>query len=150
MSQVRLADIMTREVITLSPNDTVDKVEDIFKTNNIHHIPIVNEQGNVVGIVSKSDFLMIYQSLTFFRKDFSSEKNQRLFKTLLVEELMTKQVAKLNQDDSLMVAAGFFKENLFRAIPIVNDENLLVGIVTTLDLINYAYRDKVMLVNESS
>lgn len=146
MNDLKVKDIMTNSVITLSPDDYVTKVEEIFKTNNIHHIPIVDEDNKVVGIISKTDFLMACQSLTFYNKDFKDEKNQRLFRSLLTSDLMTKQVAKLNEEDSVMVAAGIFKENLFHALPIVNANNKLVGIVSMLDLINYAYRDRVPVV----
>jgi acetoin utilization protein AcuB len=58
---------------------------------------------------------------------------------------MTKQVAKLKTEDSLEMAVGFFRENLFHALPVVNDEGELVGIVTTYDLLNYAYSETLFL-----
>ncbi len=142
MENVNIKTIMTSEPIVLGPNDCVTKVEEIFETNNIHHIPVIDDNKKVLGIVSKTDFLMACQSLTFYNKDFKNEKNQRLFRSLLVEELMTKDVAKVNEDQSLMFAAGIFKENLFHALPVVNKNNELVGIITTFDLIGYAYKER--------
>ncbi len=45
------------------------------------------------------------------------------------------------QDDCIEVALGLFRENLFHAIPIVDQENRVVGILTTLDMLNHAYRE---------
>ncbi|MBK6619429.1 MAG: CBS domain-containing protein [Saprospirales bacterium] len=71
--------------------------------------------------------------------------NDRLFKSLLVEDVMTRQVATLTPEDSISIAAGYFKENLFHAIPIVDKGGLLVGILTTFDLLNYFFNQEVFL-----
>ena len=55
---------------------------------------------------------------------------------------MTSQVARLSPKDSLQTAADYFRENLFHAIPIVDENDRLVGILTTYDLINYAFREE--------
>ena len=60
-------------------------------------------------------------------------------RSLLVKEVMSKQVATLGPEDTLELAAGFFRENMFHALPVVDEDNMLIGIVTTYDLLNYAY-----------
>ena len=60
-----VSDIMTKTVITVSPNDSLLNVEHIFTQNNIHHIPVVDE-GKLVGIVSKEDY---NKSVPFFNVD---------------------------------------------------------------------------------
>ncbi len=143
-----LSTIMTEDVIYVLPNDTLDKVQDIFNRNNIHHIPVVNTEMEVVGIISKSDYLLLCDHLTLFRKELNEQNNLRFFQSLLVEEVMSKQVAKLRIHDTIYMAAAFFGENLFHAIPIIDDENKLVGIVSTHDLLNYAFRDPVLSLDE--
>ena len=131
--------IMTTPVITVSPDDTMSKVQDIFRMNNIHHIPVV-DKGKVVGIISKSDYFRLLHGFTLFRTEKSNEYNDAIMRSLLVGEVMTKQVATLNPEDSLEMAAGFFRENLFHALPVV-DKGKLVGIITTFDLITYAFSE---------
>jgi len=58
---------------------------------------------------------------------------------------MTTQVAKLNPEDSIMVAAGYFRENLFHAIPVVSTDGLLVGILSTYDMLNFAFSEPALL-----
>ncbi len=129
---------MTTEVRTLGPNDTMDKVQDIFRKYNIHHIPIV-KNGKIVGIISQTDYLKVLHGFTLFKTQKSELYNNAILRSLLTSEVMTKQVATLHPDDTIEVAAGFFKENLFHALPIVDDEGDLVGIITTYDLINLAF-----------
>jgi CBS domain-containing protein len=134
----RISAIMTPNVIVVQPEDTMDVVQDIFRKHNIHHLPVV-EDGQVVGILSHSDYLKLLHGFTLFKTRKSDEYNDAILRSLLVREVMTKQVATLSPDDTLELAAGFFRENLFRALPVVDDENMLVGIITTYDLITHAY-----------
>ncbi|HKK80256.1 MAG TPA: CBS domain-containing protein [Phaeodactylibacter sp.] len=129
--------IMSTPVITVSPSDTMDKVQDIFRSNNIHHIPVV-EDGKVVGIISNADYLRLLHGFTLFKTAKSEEYNDAILRSLLAGEVMTRQVATLSPEDSLVMAVGFFRENLFHALPVVGDGRL-VGIVTTFDLLTHAY-----------
>jgi len=133
--------IMTTPVITVHSDDTMDKVQRIFDEQPIHHLPVVEENGRVVGMLSKSDYLRLLHGFTLFKARKSEDYNRAILRSLLVHEVMTRQVASLHPDDSLSIAAGYFRENRFHAIPVVGDDNGLLGIVTTYDLITYAYRD---------
>jgi len=133
--------VMTTEVITVGPNDTMDKVQDIFRKHNIQHVPIV-DQRKVVGMVSKADYLKLLHGFTLFRTNKSEEYNDAIMRSLLVKEVMTRQVATLRPEDSVELAAGFFRENYFHALPVIDKEMNLVGIVTTYDLLNYAFSDE--------
>jgi CBS domain-containing protein len=135
--------IMSTPVITVAPDDTMKKVQDIFRMNNIHHIPVTVD-GKVVGIISKSDYLRLLHGFTLFKTEKSTEYNDAIMRSLLVDEVMTKQVATLEPEDTLEIAAGFFRENLFHALPVVS-KGRLVGIITTFDLINYAYSEPMVL-----
>lgn len=140
-----VSEIMTTDVIFLSPNDTMEKVADIFRMNNIHHVPIIDNDGRVVGIISQNDYHKILHGFTLFKTEKSEEYNKAILRSLLVKEVMTRQVAKLNPEDKLTIAAGYFRENLFHAIPVVDRQGKLVGILTTYDLLNYAYREELLL-----
>lgn len=140
-----VSEIMTTDVIFLRPGDTMEKVADIFRMNNIHHIPIIDENGKVVGIVSQADYHKILHGFTLFKTEKSEEYNKAILRSLLVKEVMTKQVAKLNPDDKLTVAAGFFRENLFHAIPVVDRKGSLIGILSTYDMLNFAFREEVYI-----
>ena len=126
-----VSSMMTTDVKTVEPEDTMKKVEQVFRENRIHHVPVVSE-GKLVGIVSKSDYL-------FFKRGFNDQTTDNRIdefrlKTRKVKDIMTKGIAKLEPADRIGVALEVFKENLFHAIPIVDDGNL-VGMITTFDII---------------
>lgn len=133
-----IEDVMTQTVICVFPRDTMDKVDHIFKTRNIHHIPVVEDQ-KVVGMISKSDYYQILHGFTLFKAPASKKYNEAVLRSLLAREVMTQQVATLHPEDSLEKAAGYFRENLFHAIPIVNREDKIVGILSTYDLITFCF-----------
>jgi len=129
----KASSIMSTDLITIGEDEPLTEVEDIFRKNRIHHIPVVHV-NRLVGIVSKSDYL-------FFKRGFndhSTDNRIDLFrlKTHTVKDIMTKGIATLSKDDRIDVALEIFKENLFHAIPIM-EEDRLVGILSTYDIIKH-------------
>ena len=145
MLDTTLATIMSSDLITLRPDDNMDKVDELFRMNNIHHLPVVDESEKLVGMISKSDYLHLCDSMSLFTKKMEVERNHRLFRSILVEDVMSRQVACLSSTDTVRLAAGFFRENLFHAIPIVDEKEKLVGIVTTFDMLNFAFREPALI-----
>ncbi len=127
---------MTPKVITAKPEDSLLNVNAIFKKYGFHHLPVIDE-GEIVGMVSKSDLL-------FFQRGFNNGEDKfdayRL-KTYKVKQIMTRKLAKLDPTDKINVALEVFKKNLFHALPIVQN-NKLIGIVTTYDIISHLANDK--------
>ena len=142
-TQLPISTIMTTAVLTLGPKDLMRDVEDIFRKNTIHHIPVVEENGKLAGIISQTDFYKIQHGMTLFKSKNVESFNSTLMGSLLVEEVMTKQVAALHFNEPINVAVGIFQENLFHALPVVDDNHKLVGILTTHDLLNYAFRKEI-------
>ena len=131
-SNLPIREIMTKEIICLRITDSFNDISDIFNRHGFHHIPVLDENDNIVGIVSKKDLLSIAIGLSYETsgKTYSSKK----YRSMTVEEIMSKDPFILEPDDTVGLAADVFKANKFHAIPIVeNDE--LVGIITSHDLI---------------
>lgn len=140
--QIAVGKIMTAPVITVGTDEPMDKIQDIFRKNNIHHIPVTDE-GKVVGMISEKDYLRLLHGFTLFKTHKSEEYNDAILRSLLAGEVMSKQIAVLNPEDPLEMAVGFFRENLFHALPIVDEEEQkLVGILTTYDVISYAFSEE--------
>ena len=136
---------MSTDVIAVQPNDTMSKVHELFNSHNIHHLPVVDEKRKVLGIISKSDYFSVANAFPLFKPEKRDAANQQLFKSLLVEDVMTKQVATLLPEDNIQVAAGYFRENIFHAIPVVDNESRLVGILSTYDLLTYFFDQPALL-----
>ena len=139
MQKVSLQEIMTTDLVTIRFDEIVTQVAQIFKKQSFHHIPVVDENNHLAGIISKIDFERIKNGATLFRNPKVEKYNEILFQTLLVKDMMTKTVVSFKPTDSIRLAYLVFKENKFRAIPILEKEKL-VGIVTPLDLLDYFFR----------
>ena len=140
LSAISISDVMTREVITLNPKDTFDKAEELFQKNNIHHLPVVDDDKKVLGMISKSDYLSLSDRFSLFSKSLGEKINKSYFSSLLCEEVMRSPAVCVSHDSALSVAIGIFQENLFHALPITDDEKKLVGILSTFDVLNYLSR----------
>jgi len=130
-------ELMRTQLTTLSIDDPLTKVEQVFEENSFHHIPVL-DAGKLAGLVSKTDFL-------FFRKGFAKTKREEeleafRLKTHRVKEIMTTGLAKLEPSDKISVALEVFKVNMFHAIPVVEGDKL-VGIITTFDIIEELSKD---------
>ena len=125
MMNESISSIMTTNLITASPRDTLSEVENILKDNRIHHVPIVDDNGHLVGLLTTYDI-------------FKLAKHHGNFNRMLARDVMTTKLATLEPEDKVGSAAECFLENLFHAIPIVKNEKLL-GLVTSFDVLKYSF-----------
>lgn len=126
-------DIMTKEVITLQLNDSLELAEKIFDRYRIRHIPVV-ENGELKGMVSKTDLLRI--SFLDSLSDAESTVDEAIYQLFSVEQIMIKNVVTLSPDINIKEVTAFFISKEYHAFPVV-DHKKLVGIITTSDLLKY-------------
>ena len=132
-----VAELMTKELITVNPEDKLMAVKKIFDNHKIHHVPVVRFR-KIVGIISKTDLLYFLKGMGNARRPDVLNEGRLL--VTRVQDIMTTGLAKLAPTDRVNVALEVFRENILHAIPVVeNDE--LVGIITTHDIIT-ALADK--------
>jgi acetoin utilization protein AcuB len=134
-----VADIMSRYIVAVTPNTSVLEVKSLFDNNQFHHLPVV-EKGKLMGIISKIDVYHVTHCDTLFNSKPDQEFNNRLLKSILAEEIMSKHLVVLSPTDTVVEAAALFSNNKYHALPVV-DNDKFVGIVTTYDLLEYAYHD---------
>lgn len=118
--------IMTTQVITLNPNSTLGEARSILLEKRIHHLPVVDGR-KLVGLVTSWDI-------------FKLGKSADEYSTIPVTEIMTTRLATLEPEDKIGAVAEVLMEHLFHAIPIVNHDYELEGIVTSYDLLRYEFR----------
>jgi len=129
--------IMTRKPSTVSPVDNLETVRVIFEQHGFHHVPVV-EEGKLVGIVSYTDYLRIIREL--YGNAQEQRSNDRLLHNLSVKQVMTEHPVCLAPTDTVEDALKIFKTNHFHAIPVVEGDRRLVGILSTHDLIKVLER----------
>lgn len=125
--------IMTKKLLTVNPKDKLSVVKEIFDAHKIHHLPVVRYKS-IVGMVSKSDLLYFIKGASY-ESGYDDMLNEARLNNYTAEEIMTSGLAKVSSKDRIGVAIEVFKENLFHAIPVVDNDEL-VGILTTYDIIS--------------
>ena len=121
---------MSKNLITVSPQDPLRTVKEAFAKHKIHHLPVV-KFGKILGMISKID---LHAYLKGANHEIRDEFNAHLLDHFKAEDIMTRKLAKVSPDDRLNVAVDVFSKNLFHALPVVK-EDILVGIITTHDII---------------
>ncbi|MGG6229227.1 CBS domain-containing protein [Tenacibaculum sp. SDUM215027] len=125
--------IMTKDVITLSSTDDLMTAEKIFKKENIRHIPVVS--GNEIkGMLSYTDLLRI--SFADAVDENETDVDTVVYNMFTIDQVMAKNLETVNSSATIKEIAEILAKKEFHALPVV-DNNELVGIVTTTDLIYY-------------
>lgn len=131
--RVPISEIMSRELITLKPTQSLYDAESLFKKHKIRHIPVV-EEGRIVGIVSYSDLLRI--SFADMIDDDEGEVTSVVYDMYTIPQIMAKTPLTVTSETTVKEVAEILSKQSFHSIPVLENEKL-VGIVTTTDLIKY-------------
>ena len=139
-------DIMTRDLITVSPETDIIEAAKLLLENHINGVPVIDETGKLVGILCQSDLVVQQKKLpipSFFSFldgiiNLSSmkqiQKQVEKIAATVVAEAMTPNPISVQPDMSIKVVAALMVENHFHTIPVV-DEGKLVGIVGKEDIL---------------
>ncbi|MBF0271772.1 MAG: CBS domain-containing protein [Magnetococcales bacterium] len=133
---------MTRNVRTAKREDSVRSVAAILCTNKISGLPVVEAGNKLIGIISEKDILngLLPGYRTFLhdplkQMDFESmEETYEEILTKRVEDLMTTRVFSVSPNDPILMAASQMDLHRFRRIPVVENGDKLVGIVSLGDI----------------
>ena len=137
--QTPVKNIMTETVISVGPKDNLKDVQKVFADNSFHHLPVVDKNGTVVGILSRTDYQKVREVFSIL-KDVGVEMASINFaQTLLVDDIMKKSVVTIDANKTIEYAFAIFKMNFFHAMPVIDEDNKLVGIFSTYDLLCAAY-----------
>jgi acetoin utilization protein AcuB len=127
-------DVMTRDVVTLTPEHTLRDAIDLLRSKRIRHLPIVEAQ-KLVGIVTDRDVKRATPSV-IAGVDRDEYDNSLL--TIKVSQLMTREPITVPRQSALKAAVEIFINSKVGALPVV-DEGHLVGILTEIDILRVAY-----------
>lgn len=131
--RVPVSQIMTKNVVTLSTKDDLVTAEELFKKNRIRHIPVTS--GNeVLGMLSYTDLMRI--SFADAIDEHEQDVDTMVYNMFTIEQVMVKDVICVSSHATVQEVAAFLAQKEFHALPVVDNDEL-VGIVTTTDLINY-------------
>ena len=140
MKDILIQEIMTTNLFTVNSNEVVFAVAKMFKEHSFHHVVVVNDEGDLEEVISRTDMDQTRSGASLFRNPNKEDYDTAILQTLRVRDIMTTDVIILQSTDSIRRAYEIFKKNKFRAIPIVNNK-ILVGIITPLDLLDHFFKE---------
>jgi CBS domain-containing protein len=137
--------IMTTSVITVHPETDVAEIAQLLWDNDISAIP-VTEQNRVVGMVTDYDLISqqseydgpIYLPFidVYFQVPGTGDPEQlRRILATTARELMSYPVKTVHPDDTVQDAATLMYENRINALPVVDNDGLLIGIISRADIV---------------
>lgn len=112
--------VMTKEVITVKPSTPIIDAVRLLVKHAISGLPVVNDNNELVGILSEKDALSLLQNPT----DSAT----------YVKEYMTPKVVSFKTTDSLVQVCNCLIKNPFRRVPIVDEKNILKGVISRRDI----------------
>lgn len=128
-----VGELMSSPVLCAHLNQRITQLGRLFFELNIHHLPVVDTQGQLIGMLSASDLL---KTLITKVPQLERADEETINKTLTVGEIMTPDPVSVHQSTAVREAAAMFSSQNFQSLPVVEDGKL-VGIITTRDLIKY-------------
>jgi CBS-domain-containing membrane protein len=143
LPDVKVADVMRREVISVHPDSPLSEVIELLLDKDFTALPVIDEQRHVVGIVSDSDLLTrggMNVTISLKRAadpDFVRELHDSLDNpNRKVSEVMTAEVVTIAPDAILGRAARVMVDKHLKRLPVVDKDGKLVGILGRLDILN--------------
>lgn len=133
---MKISHYMTPKVISAHPEDGIRKTFFLMREHGIRHIPVLDESRRLIGILSDRDLRRpewVEESL-----DISHVYN--LDDNLVVKDLMTTDVKVVYTYDSIKKANRVFIDHRFGALPVLNKEEELVGMLSAVDVLR-AFED---------
>ncbi len=130
-----VADIMTRRVIVLREEDNLVRLSEGMERYHLRHLPVTSED-KLVGLITHRDLLRLTVSSLMADDPTEQEKQTTLFENTFVAEVMTPDPITVSPDTPVKQAAKEMIETKYGCLPVVDENQKLVGIVTEHDFIN--------------
>ena len=124
-------EVMTTELITISPSMNLADARTLMQENRIHHLPVVNENNDLAGLLTLTDVLAATDSRL---RDEDSRIHAR---DIHVRDVMVNDVITVDARASLRQAALFIEKHKIGCLPVVRDRKLM-GIITDTDFVAVA------------
>lgn len=125
----RVDKIMIKDVKTVSSSQSIMKASRCMKEYNIRHVPVVDE-GKLVGIICKSDL-----ARWCCEQKWDQGISRKELGLTTIGKIMTRDVLSIRATESIEKAAELLENKEFHALPVVDNSQNLIGIITTADII---------------
>lgn len=143
---LKVRDIMTKDVVTVTEETTVMELAGIFAQKHISSLPVIDQDGVLIGIVTETDLveqdknlhiptvISIFDWVIYLESDKKFEKELKKMTGRTVGDIYSADVVTVSPDSSIADVADLLSSKKINALPVV-EGNKLAGIVSRIDLI---------------
>lgn len=128
-NRIKVVDVMTKNPLVMTPAETIGQADELMTENRIRQLPVVDE-GALLGIITDRDIRSFLAQSAFVEP----EERAKVLRTN-VRDIMTAEPLTLAPDDDLREAIELLIEEKIGGIPVVDQAEGLVGIVTYVDVL---------------
>ena len=128
-NRIKVVDVMTKNPLVMTPAETIGQADELMTENRIRQLPVVDE-GALLGIITDRDIRSFLAQSALVEP----EERAKVLRTK-VSEIMTAEPLTLAPDDDLREAIELLIEEKIGGIPVVDQAEGLVGIVTYVDVL---------------
>lgn len=146
--KILIRDIMTKKVLSVSPETLLTEATRIITEHNFDGMPVLDKDGKLIGIITEYDLITKTSTVnaSFLQKIISDiytstkhpfpEQEQKDISQMTVENIMNREPLTLREDATFEDAIETFKaHHRVNPIPIVDDQNKVVGIISRFDIL---------------
>jgi CBS domain-containing protein len=142
----KVADVMTRDVITVTPETTLRELASILSEKHINGVPVVDDKGNVLGVVCESDLVnqnkplhiptvfVILDSVIPMENPWRLQKEFKRLAATTVGDIYSQPAVSISPDTDLSEVARIMSERRLYTLPVI-EGGKLVGVVGKADII---------------
>jgi CBS domain-containing protein len=142
-----VADVMSRDPVTAQPDTPLTEVIRILAERRISGLPVVEQTGKLVGVISETDlmwresgvtpppYIMLLDSVIYLENPGRYERELHKSLGQTVGEVMTRHPVTIHPDKTLREAAQLMHEHSVQRLPVLNSEDQVVGILTRGDIV---------------
>ena len=127
---MKISKLMSRNIVIVELNDPLSRVKELFEQTTFHHLLVV-EDGRMFGVISDRDLLKSVSpnidSVAATTRDLASLNKK-------AHQIMTRQPISLNENATVTEAIDIFNHNKISCIPIIDDSDKPVGIISWRDI----------------
>ncbi len=128
-----VSEVMTKDVVSVSEDQTLANLLENMRSMHFRHTPVTDD-GRLVGLLTERDLLRMSTSSLLPHRESDDFLKQRFH----VRDVMTKSVATVSPSTTLKRAGTLMLEKRIGCLPVVDEKNVLVGVITTTDLLRVA------------
>jgi len=138
--EILVQDVMTKNALSILKYDSVMRAAHILSENNISGLPVVDKENHVIGVITQADILSIVgvrKGHTFkdLLKHMLGEPLSERKVGDIVADIMASPVVTIKADATIAEAAQSMDEKKIRRLPVVDDKNKLIGIISRADIL---------------